>query len=321
MKEKSLRVCFLHASFFCAVVLSAQPDFSQAPVSELSQRQLRFRAMEQRALELSQRLSKMSGTEPIVLIDRNESMEPVPVQSDAQQSYDTLPGPMVEPLALPKEEENEEKPTIFQSEVERVAPTNQQRKGDYYFMPFIGIAASSSVSLQYDTKGLPLSDKLDGDWGNAVGVSGGKRWDNWYAEVGISYQYQKFSTSNFDDNTPNSTIPANGVEESIILSIEGGYSVPITERLSHLGGAGLGFGWKKNSFDGDVYVLGSYKGPLDPKNESSLVFAYDFSLGLEYLFINNFSGYFGYKFLGLTKNKDFGSSFQHLIELGVGANF
>ena len=33
--------------------------------------------MEQRAFELSQKLSEMSGTEPIELIDRNESLDPV----------------------------------------------------------------------------------------------------------------------------------------------------------------------------------------------------------------------------------------------------
>ena len=56
-----------------------------APVSEL---QRRFLQMEQRALDLSKRLSEMSGTEPIELIDRNESLAPVQLETDAQQSYD-----------------------------------------------------------------------------------------------------------------------------------------------------------------------------------------------------------------------------------------
>ena len=323
MKGRLLKVYWICFSFFCESVLWSQPSLSQAPVSELSQRQLRFLEMEQRALELSERLSKMYGTDPIVLIDRNESLDPVPVETNAQQSYDTLPGPMVEPLVLPEEEEKEKKPTIFQSEVNRVAPTNQQRKGDYYFMPIIGIAASSSVSAKYKTGGISLDDKLDGGWGNAVGVSGGKRWDNWYAELSLSYQYQKYSNSDFNHHGGGSTIlPVSGIEESIIFLFGTGYSVPITERLSHMGGVGLGFGWKKNSLDGELFLRGGrHIRSLDPKNESSLVFAYDFSLGFEYLFVNNFSGYLGYKFLGMTQNKDFGGSFQHLIELGVGANF
>jgi hypothetical protein len=106
----------------------ARNDFSKGPVSELSERQIRFQAMEQRALELSQRLSKMSGTEPIQLIDRNESITPVPLGSPAQESYDSLPGPIVEPLVLPEKEEAEIESIVFSSEVSRVAPTNQQRK-------------------------------------------------------------------------------------------------------------------------------------------------------------------------------------------------
>ena len=93
--------------------------------------------MEQRALDLSKRLSEMSGTEPIELIDRNESLAPVQLETDAQQSYDQLPGPMVEPLPIPEEPIAEEVPTVYQSKVLRVAPTTQQRKGDYYLMPSV----------------------------------------------------------------------------------------------------------------------------------------------------------------------------------------
>ena len=55
--------------------------------------------------------------------------------------------------------------------------------------------------------------------------------------------------------------------------------------------------------------------------ESSLVFTYDFSMGLEYMFSQNYSARLGYRLLGLTSNESFDGSFQHLIELGVGANF
>ena len=190
---------FVTAWMLAGKVSLAQSDFSKAPVSELSERQIRFRAMEQRALELSQRLSKMSGTEPIQLIDRNESMEPVALESPAQESYDSLPGPIVEPLVLPEAENTEEEPTVFSSEVSRVAPTNQQRKGDYYFMPLIGIVASSSVSASYKdaSRGIRPDDSLEGGWGNSVGFNAGKRWDNWYSDIALSYQYQKYSHPNF----------------------------------------------------------------------------------------------------------------------------
>jgi len=321
---------FLSVLFFVTfwmlpgMVSLAQSDFSKAPVSELSERQIRFRAMEQRALELSQRLSKMSGTEPIQLIDRNESMAPVPLESPAQESYDSLPGPIVEPLVLPETENTEEELTVFSSEVSRVAPTNQQRKGDYYFMPLIGIVASSSVSINYaaEVNGheYTLDDDLEGGWGNSIGLSAGRRWDNWFADIAVSYQYQKYTNPDLYDGIGFTTWDIRGVEESFVFSVGGGYSVPITRRLSHAGGFAVGLGWRRNSVDATFYdgITTTIK---DPVNESSLVFSYDFSLGLEYLFINNFSGYLGYKFLGMTKNKNFGSSFQHLIELGVGANF
>ena len=66
-------------------------------------------------------------------------------------------------------------------------------------------------------------------------------------------------------------------------------------------------------------------GQIDPEPrsdvESSLVFTYDFSMGLEYMFSQNYSARLGYRLLGLTSNESFDGSFQHLIELGVGANF
>ena len=312
---------FVTAWMLAGKLSLAQSDFSKAPVSELSERQIRFRAMEQRALELSQRLSKMSGTEPIQLIDRNESMEPVALESTAQESYDSLPGPIVEPLVLPEAENTEEEPTVFSSEVSRVAPTNQQRKGDYYFMPLLGFSTASTVSVNYKNGSHELFDELDGEFGNSVGITLGRRWDNWYADLGLSYTYQTYENPNFKDFMQVTIIPSVGTEESFSLMFGGGYSVPLTDKLSHSGGFAMGASFRRNTFDATVMFPGLPPKVLDTKNESSLVFAYDFSLGLEYLFINNFSGYLGYKFLGMTKNKDFGSSFQHLIELGVGANF
>ena len=257
-----------------------------APVSEL---QRRFLQMEQRALDLSNRLSEMSGTEPIDLIDRNESLAPVQLETDAQQSYDQLPGPMVEPLPIPEEPITEESPTVYQSEVVRVVPTTQQRKGDYYFMPLIGIVASSSVSASYKdaSLGIDLDDSLEGGWGNSVGFNAGKRWDNWYSDISLSYQYQKYSHPNFFHVGSTTTLPVTGIEESFALSLGGGYSVPLTEKLSHSGGMGVGFAWRRNSLDGELLRMGRNIGSLTPKSVSSLVFSYDFSLGLEYLFINN----------------------------------
>ena len=289
---------------------------SDAPVSEL---QRKFLRMEQRALELSQRLGQMSGTEPIQLIERNESLEPIELGTDAQLSYDELPGPAVKPLPMPEEESEPESSTVYQSEVSRVAPTTQQSKGDYYLMPFIGFAFNSSTIYSFVSESNVFEDKLSGDWGNSVGLSLGRRWDNWVLYGRLAYQHQEYATSNFQNDSER-IVPASGVEESFSFTFGGGYSVPVTERLSTYGTLGLGFASRRNTFDSQV-LIGDEFIHLHSDNQSSLVFNYDFSMGLEYLFSQNYSARLGYRLLGLTSNESFEGSFQHLIELGVGANF
>ncbi len=285
-----------------------------APVSEL---QRRFLQMEQRALDLSNRLSEMSGTEPIDLIDRNESLAPVQLETDAQQSYDQLPGPMVEPLPIPEEPITEESPTVYQSEVVRVVPTTQQRKGDYYLMPLVGFAVATSTNFSQDN----LDDDLDGEWGNSIGVSAARRWDNWMAYVRVAYQYLENQNLDFK-NDLNKEYKVFGTEESFSLSLGAGYTISLSQKLSTYGGLGAGFAWRKNYVDVQVKSRGKWGNDSTKSGaDSSLVFTYDFSMGLEYMFSQNYSARLGYRLLGLTSNESFDGSFQHLIELGVGANF
>jgi opacity protein-like surface antigen len=303
-------ILFSFCSFLTLTVLAT----SDAPVSEL---QRRFLRMEQRALELSQRLSEMSGTEPIQLIDRNQSLDPVQLESDAQQSYDQLPGPLVDPLPTPEEKSIEEAPTVYRSEVSQVAPTTQQRKGDYYLMPLVGLAISTKTSFAEDD----LDDELDGEWGNSIGVSAGKRWDNWVAYLRVAYQYLKHENGSFKSITGRK-VRVEGYEESFSLTVGGGYTIPLTTRLSTYGGIGGGIAWRRNSADVEVFIASNWEpDPSGEQSQSSLVFTYDFSMGLEYLFSNNYMARAGYRLLGLTSNESFDGSFQHLIELGVGANF
>ena len=299
-------------SVFC-INCHLSGQVSSPPISEL---QRKFIRLEQRAIKLSEQIADATGTEPIQLIDRNESLNPVEIESSAQQSYDSLPGPTVTPLVLPEKEPEEPKPTVFQSEVNRVVATTQQRKGDYYIMPIIGFAAATRTSYTPDQ----LDDELDGEWGNSIGLTLGKRWDNWMAYTRIGYQYLQYSNNDFVGNGLDTQVE--GTEESYSISIGGGYAVPITESLSTYGLSGIGFAWRRNSADVKELLLGNWQiNPDFPSSESSLVFTYEFSLGFEYMFKNNFSAILGYRLLGLTSNKSFEGSFQHLIELGVGANF
>jgi opacity protein-like surface antigen len=310
--------------FFCQlgmIFLMCNFSYAQESIPPVSELQRRFIQLEQRALKLSEQIADTTGTEPIQLFDRNETLGPVEIDSSAQQSYDSLPGPTVTPLALPEKKTEEPKPTVFQSEVNRVVATTQQRKGDYYLMPIWGLAVATNTTYSSDS----LDDELDGEWGNSIGLSAGKRWDNWMLYGRIAYQYLEYDNPSFK-GVPGVNNRASGIEESYSLSVGAGYSIPLVSGLSTFGGAGIGLGWRKNSADIEYEVTSGgitdwYYDDSGSSSESSLVFTYDFSMGLEYLFKNNFSAILGYRLLGLTSNKSFEGSFQHLIELGVGANF
>jgi opacity protein-like surface antigen len=311
---------FLFCLILGIVSLDAQST-RDAPVSEL---QRKFLRMEQRALDLSKRLSEMSGTEPIQLIERNESLEPVELETDAQLSYDELPGPIIEPLPLPVEDPSLELPMVYQSQVTHVAPTTQQKKGDYYLMPMLGFSLSSYIAYEFNQGGTTFSDDLDGGWGNSIGIMLGKRWDNWTAFCRVGYQFQKYDNDNFGSIVPGTFAEIEASNESYLLNLGSGYSIPLSTSLSTYGNVGIGFAYRKDSVEGELYrLIGGSRLDLGSVSdfESSLVFTYDFSMGLEYLFVNNFSARFGYRLLGLTSNESFEGSFQHLIELGVGANF
>ena len=285
----------------------------------LSDREYRYQKMEERALNLSRRLSAISGSDPIELIDRNQSFDPVYSESAAQYTFDSLPGPVdkVEPLPTYEEANMSASPAVYRSEVSRVVPTTQQRKGDYYFMPFAGFAIATNTTLTDDF----LDDELEGEWGNAVGISVGTRWDNWSASLRVAYHYLEYSNPNFNANVSNPT-RVFGTEESFSLSVGGGYAIPLSQSLSTYGGLGIGFAWRRNSADVETLVKGIWSpDPDGDKSQSSLVFTYDFSMGFEYLFNSNYSVLLGYRLLGLSSNESFEGSFQHLIELGVGANF
>jgi opacity protein-like surface antigen len=309
-------------SFFMSSLGSLGQGTSQEPV--ISEREFRFREVEQRALDLSHRLSEITGTAPVQLIDRNQSFEPVRYRSSAQSSFDALPGPLQnpEPLLLPEEEKEEAKPEsiVFASQVNRVVPTSQQRKGDYFIMPMFGLAFSGKTKWEDDVDTFTLN----GDFGNTLGVEIGRRWDNWVASVMVSYQYLDFEDISYVDSLLDDQNRLESNEESYSISASLGYAIPITERFSHNGGLGVGLAWRRNFIQRSTYIdiPGDSYWRADPATLlSSLVFTYELSLGFEYLFVNNFSGYFGYRVMGLSSNKSFEGAFQHLIEFGVGANF
>ena len=301
---------------------------AQSPSSNFSsERDYRYRMMQQRMLELSEKMGKVSGTEPIQLIDRNQSLLPERPKTQVQKSYDALPGPPVDPLPMP-EETPWDAPVEYQSEVTRVQPTNQQIRGDYYFMPMIGLAVTSYTTYSFEQSDRKFHDELDGEWGNSIALTGGKRWENLMTYFRFSYQHQRYENNDFSSGIAGIHAEAEGMEESYSVSFGGGYSVPLLNKLSTIGTLGIGTAWRRNSFNSDLYITGTLGGVTITNKfdsysdfQSSMVFTYDLALGFEYFLAENFSSYFGYRMLGLTSNKDFEGSFQHLFELGAGANF
>jgi hypothetical protein len=201
-----------------------------------------------------------------------------------------------------------------------VVPTTQQRKGDYYIMPMLGLAFSGKTKFK---DGINDSS-FEGDLGNVVLIQVGKRWDNWTANIKVGYQYLDYDENLITPNNPLTPTRITANEESYFLTAGGGYSIPITERLSTNGGMNLGFAWRKNIYniETDIENTAAFDWFHNTTElDSSLVFTYELSLGFEYLFVNNFSGYLGYRVMGLSSNESFEGAFQHIIELGVGANF
>ena len=144
----------------------------------------------------------------------------------------------------------------------------------------------------------------------------------------FSYQHQRYENNDFSSGIAGIHAEAEGMEESYSVSFGGGYSVPLLNKLSTIGTLGIGTAWRRNSFNSDLYITGTLGGVTITNKfdsysdfQSSMVFTYDLALGFEYFLAENFSSYFGYRMLGLTSNKDFEGSFQHLFELGAGANF
>ena len=295
-----------------AFSLLGQQSFAEPVISE---REYRFRDVEQRALDLSRRLSEITGTEPVQLIDRNQSFDAVRYQNSAQRSFDALPGPLqdLEPLHEPEEDEEKAQPLVFASEVKRVVPTTQQRKGDYYIMPMVGLVFSGENEYTSDS----INNSLEADFGNSIALSIGRRFDNWHLYGKVAYNYLDFETTSWMISGRMNQVKAS--EETYSASFHGGYSVPLSTKLSTNGGIGIGLGWRQHIVNRSYLLRGSTANQVD--QYSSLVFTYELSLGFEYLFVNNFSGYLGYRVMGLSSNESFEGAFQHIIELGVGANF
>ena len=145
----SMRTFKIFALLFCGrslirnYFLTANP--ANFPVSELSQRQLRFRAMEQRALDLSERLSKMTGQNPLnssivmsLLLQYNWNQMLRTPTTNCQGRWLIL-------CLFPEEPLKKKCPQFTSRRLFGLWHLQQATKGDYYFMPVLGFSLSSYI--------------------------------------------------------------------------------------------------------------------------------------------------------------------------------
>ena len=95
-------------------------------------------------------------------------------------------------------------------------------------MPVLGFSIASNLKVDYlgvqGSNIISAKDDLDGGWGNSVSLTAGRRWDNWFADLSLSYQYQKYDNPDLFDDISITTLDSDGFEESI-LSITGDISL------------------------------------------------------------------------------------------------
>ena len=321
---KTVSIFVLVVSFFSPVL------FAQSVREQ--RRETYYQNLEARARSLSQKLAEISGTEPIPFHSPKRSvlstMEASPSSASPQTAYDSLPGPIVDPVSTPGPQSEtlyraDGTPVILQS-----APTTspaiasspssgpkkrairrnmEKERGAYFIQPFIGVAVPPST-LTF--KG-PLSDaSIETEIGNAVGLSFGRRWDNLEGEVHLGYINAAYG----DISLPTSILPdpADGQLEVFQIGARVGYGIPFSDKGWFRVAGGFGFASRRdviNILNADSYL------------NSETVFTYDLLLGLGYEVGMGLDAFLAYRLLGVSENGNFDSVAMHLFQVGLGANF
>ena len=107
-----MHYCF--GSVVSSEIIFSQENPANFPVSELSQRQLRFRAMEQRALRIVRKIKQNDRDKnPLNSLIVAQLWNPFPWKQMLRTPTTHCPGPMVDPLPLPVEEPVEQESAQF----------------------------------------------------------------------------------------------------------------------------------------------------------------------------------------------------------------
>ena len=287
---------------------------AQEAANEVLDRDEYFRRLEQRALSLSQKFADISGTEPVRLITPRKAKTYTPPQTpisySPQSYYDALPGPQPEyekpPLSI---EQNNTSPSTQQfvdDQVIEFQPTMEDKRGEYFLRPFIGLQVPRKQKLN-----TPVGiNELDSYAGYSLGLHAGKRIENFTAGLRLGYFYNEMAKRN-------GIFRIDAENELLALTGTAGFSASMSEKLSFDFGLGLGFGNRLNVSTIKVGIL-----PTSPLSSfEKTVFTYEFSLLLDYAYSENLSAFAGYRLVGASDNGHFDRMVSHLFEVGVGANF
>lgn len=294
------------------LVLGSSVQFLFAQQGEVDRDEY-FRRMEMRALELSKKMADLTGTEPVQIIQPRPkpsyqladkpALTPSESANPVQQSYDALPGPRKEGTpASVKFEDKVGAPSLL------VQQTTEELKGSYFLRPFFIIQSP----FDSEVKGL---DTLDGEMGSGVGVVVGRRIENWSMSARFGYTHQEFSNPDFMGLGLG--VETSGDVESLSLTANVGFAVPLTQKLHFEAGLGLGY----SSVSHSLHIPGI---SLDVSKDSG--FTYELSLLLGYSFSDRLSAFLGYRLAGIpddsgNSNARFDSVNAHLFEMGLGLNF
>ncbi len=276
-------------------------------------------------MSLSKKMAGFSGTEPIQLITpKKESSTPsLPERQAPQQYYNALPGP-----PEPKQEAIPESagdrtvpPSVVYQEPEaayyEIKPTTEEFKGAFFLRPFLALQAPTELKTTVEA-GNQYNFPLDAKVGSAVGIGLGRRLGNVEILLKLGYHYTELEGfEKLDDNDAS----GKGESEVLDLSLNAGFSLPLSESLSL--GCSLGFGYASRSDTLELVIPFAF--PLTPfekyTTESSSVFSYNLGLSMDYKYSEVMSASLGYRLMGVSDNGPYDRMTLHLFELGLGANF
>ena len=283
-----------------------------------------FKRMEARAMSLSKKMAGFSGTEPIQLITpKKESSTPsLPERQAPQQYYNALPGP-----PEPKQEAIPESagdrtvpPSVVYQEPEaayyEIKPTTEELKGAFFLRPFLALQAPTELKTLVEA-GNQYNFPLDAKVGSAVGIGLGRRLGNVEILLKLGYHYTELEGfEKLDDNDAS----GKGESEVLDLSLNAGFSLPLSESLSL--GCSLGFGYASRSETLKLVIPFPGVPPFEKfTTASSSVFSYNLGLFLDYKYSEVMSASLGYRLMGVSENDPYEQMTLHLFELGLGANF